>query len=244
MAAAAAADYGIDAPARVKSCFSRGFWTLAFAAVLYWNSRAEYPGPALQLGGAVALIGAGFLAAGWMLLRASRTGKLRLRDELVESLALEGGERVFDAGCGLGLLGIAIAKRLKAGKVIAADTWNPRRLRGANADKARENAKLEGVAEKIRFENLDWSKLTYPDANFDVVVSALALHELGDAAARDKAVRELWRVLKPGGRISIHDLLHTRQYARTLAEAGAQDVQVGKTSYLWLLPSQTVTARK
>lgn len=237
-------DYGIDAPARVKSYFSRGFWTLVFAATLYWNSRVEYPGPALQLGGAVALIGLGFLAAGWMLLRASRAGKLRLRDELVESLALEGGERVFDAGCGLGLMGIAIAKRLKSGKVVAADTWNPRRLRGARSERARENAKLEGVAEKIRFENLDWAKLVYPDASFDVVVSVLALHEIAAPEDRARAVRQLYRVLKPGGRILIHDFQHTRQYARILAEAGAQDVRTGKTSWLWLLPAQTVTARK
>jgi ubiquinone/menaquinone biosynthesis C-methylase UbiE len=203
-------DYGIDAPARVRSFFSRGVWTLIFALALYWMNRAEYPGPSLRLGGAVALIGVAFLVAGYAMVWSSRTGKLRLRDRLVDALTLEGGERVLDAGCGLGLLGIAIAKRLKSGKVIAADTWDGRRLRGCRIEKARENAKVEGlgekgVAEKLRFENLDWAKLAYPDANFEVVVSALAIHELADPEARAKAVRELYRVLKPGGRLVIVD---------------------------------------
>jgi SAM-dependent methyltransferase len=237
-------DYGIDAPHRLKSFLSRGAWTIVFALVVYWNSRVEFPGPALTFSGAVVLIGIGFLAVGYGMLWSSRTGKLRLRDQLVDSLALEGTERVLDAGCGLGLLGIAIAKRLKSGKVIACDTWNPKRLRQATAEKARENAKLEGVAEKIRFENLDWAKLTYPDANFDIVVSAFAIHELADAEDRARAVREIFRVLKPGGRIVIHDVLHAREYAKVLTQAGAQDVVTGAASYLWLLPAQAVSARK
>jgi methylase of polypeptide subunit release factors len=151
-------DYGIDAPLRLRSFFTRGVWTLVFALALYWMNRVEYPGPSLRLGVTVALIGVAFLACGWVMLWSSRTGKLRLRDQLVDTLALQGTERVLDAGCGLGLLGIGIAKRLKSGKVVAADTWDARRLRGSTADNARENAKIEGVEDRIRFEALDWEK--------------------------------------------------------------------------------------
>ena len=237
-------DYGIDAPLRLRSFISRGVWTLVFALALYWMNRVEYPGPSLRLGGTVALIGIAFLAAAGVMLWSSRTGKLRLRDQLVVALELQGTERVLDMGCGLGLLGIGIAKRLKSGKVIAADTWDARRLRGSTKENAVENAKAEGVDERIRFENLDWEKLVYPNANFDVVVSALAIHDLTDPADRKKAVQELFRVLKPGGRLLIHDVLHAREYARVLAEAGAQDIQTGAASFLWFLPAQTVTARK
>jgi ubiquinone/menaquinone biosynthesis C-methylase UbiE len=86
--------------------------------------------------------------------------------------------------------------------------------------------------------------LTYPDANFDSVVSGFAIHELADAEDRARAVREIFRVLKPGARIVIHDVLHAREYAKVLTQAGAQGVVTGAASYLWLLPAQAVSARK
>ena len=47
---------------------------------------------------------------------------------------------------------IGAAKRLKAGKATGVDVWDPAVLSGNSSDAAKANAKLEGVADKVRFE--------------------------------------------------------------------------------------------
>src|SRR5215475_14350226 len=129
-AAATTPDYGLDAPVQVKHMFSRGGWTLGFALVLYFINHTEYPGPAARMCGVIALVGLAFLAVGWVMVWSSRTAKLQLREELLDSLGLKGDEKLLDAGCGRGLLAIGAAKRLKGGRVTAVDVWNPHDLSG------------------------------------------------------------------------------------------------------------------
>jgi arsenite methyltransferase len=237
-------DYGLDAPRIVRSMFSRAAWILAIAVVLYVVNRSEYPGPALRMCGVLALIGLVFLAVGAVMVWSSRVAKLRLRDQMLDSLALRGDERVLDVGCGRGLLAIGAAKRLKNGKVIGIDVWNPFDLSGNTPDAAKANAKLEGVADKVRIENGDAQKLVYPDNHYDVVVSNLALHNIPDQDARAQAISEMWRVLKPGGKLAIFDLFRTAEYAEVLRTSGAKDVELSKTTFLWCVPGRSLTARK
>jgi arsenite methyltransferase len=238
------ADYGLDAPRIVRSMFSRGAWTLGIALVLYVVNRSEYPGPALRMCGVLGLIGLFFLGVGWAMVWSSRVAKLRLRDQLLDSLALRGDERVLDVGCGRGLLAIGAAKRLKNGKVIGIDIWNPLELSGNSSDAAKANVKIEGVADKVRIETGDAQKLVYPDNHYDVVVSSLVLHNLPEQDARAQAVREMLRVLKPGGKLAIFDLFRTGEYAEVLRASGAKDVELSKTSFLWCVPGRSLTARK
>jgi len=238
------ADYGLDAPRIVRSMFSRAAWIIAIALVLYVVNRSEYPGPAARMCGVLALIGLIFLGVGSVMVWSSRVAKLRLRDQLLDSLALRGDERVLDVGCGRGLLAIGAAKRLKNGKVIGIDVWNPFDLSGNTPDAAKANVKLEGVADKVRIENGDAQKLVYPENHYDVVVSSLALHNIPEQAARAQAVREMVRVLKPGGKLAIFDLFRTGEYAEVLRASGAKDVELSKTSFLWCVPGRSLTARK
>lgn len=119
-------DYGLDAPAIVRSMFSRGGWTLAVALAVYFVNRVQYPGPAariLAVLGGIALI---FFLVGGFMVWSSRVAKLKLRDELLDSLALQPDAKVLDVGCGRGLMTIGAAKRLKSGKATGIDTWSPR----------------------------------------------------------------------------------------------------------------------
>jgi arsenite methyltransferase len=243
-AVATAPDYGIDAPRIVRGMFSRAAWILGIALVIFFINRSEYPGPAARMCGVLALIGLGFLAVGAVMMWSSRVAKLRLRDQILDALELKGDERVLDVGCGRGLLAIGAAKRLKNGKVVGIDVWSPFDLSGNSADAARANAKLEGVSDKVRFETSDARKLVYPDNHYDVVVSNIALHNIPEQEDRAQAVREMFRVLKPGGMLAIFDLFRTGEYIEVLNAAGAKDVTASKTMYLWCVPGRSLTARK
>ncbi len=161
-AALGPADYGIDSPLEIKSMYARAAWTFAFGFLLWFQNRDEYPGPAASLLAALSVIAAVFVWAGYFMTWSSRKGKLRLRDTLVSMLALNGDEKVLDAGCGRGLMSIGIAKRLKTGKVTGIDVWDPRVISGNSLESARANAKAEGVGEKIRYEQADLRKLDVP----------------------------------------------------------------------------------
>ena len=238
-----AADYGIDAPVLMKRMFSRAAWCIGIGLAVYFINHAEYPGVSLQLLSVLGSIGLVFAAIGAYMLYSSKTLKLKMRDQLLDSLELKGDEKVLDAGCGRGLMLIGLAKRLKSGKATGIDIWDPNDLSKNSAEAARENVKLEGVADKVRVENGDVRKLVYPDKNFDVVVSSLVIHNIPDARDRDKAVRELWRVLKPGGKLLIYDIFKTGDYAKILRELGA-DVTVSGTSFLWAVPGASLLAKK
>ena len=237
-------DYGIDAPLVARGWFGRAAWSLGVGLAFWFMNRQEYPGPAGRMLAVLTLIALACAGIAWFKIHSSRDGKLRLREQLLDQLALQGDEKVLDIGCGRGLLAIGAAKRLKTGKVTGIDVWNPQDLSGNSADAAKENAKAEGVADRVRFETGDARKLVYPDNHFDAVISANALHTLADDREREQALREGFCVLKPDGRLVIFDTAETGYYAEVLRACGAKDVTLSPWSFLWCLPSRSVTARK
>ena len=169
--------------------------------------------------------------------------KKRVRDRLVAALALSGSECVLDAGCGLGLALIGCAKELTTGKAVGIDLWTAKDLSNNNPEATRANAAAEGVADRVEVETGDITKLPFSDASFDVVISMTVIHNIPSRHGRDQALRELVRVLKPGGRIANFDLLHTSRYAQVLQQAG-MDVQDLGRDRLWLLPCRSLLAQK
>src|SRR5690242_19794096 len=97
-------DYGLDSPQTVKSMFWRGAWTLAFAIVVFVMNRAEYPAVSARILVVVGLIGVAFVAAGWVMVWSSRVAKFAAREALLDSLSLNGDERVLDVGSGRGFM--------------------------------------------------------------------------------------------------------------------------------------------
>ena len=111
--AAAAVDYGIDAPLVARGWFGRAAWSLGVGLAFWFMNRQEYPGPAGRMLVVLTLIALACAGIAWFKIHSSRDGKLRLREQLLDQLALKGDEKILDIGCGRGLLAIGAAKRLK-----------------------------------------------------------------------------------------------------------------------------------
>ena len=237
-------DYGIDAPQAVKDLFWRAGTLSALGVGIFFMNKAEHPGPALTLMILLVLVGLGFLTAGFYLRWSSQVAKLKMRDTLLDKIQWTGDEKVLDVGCGRGLLAIGVAKRLKKGRVTGIDVWDGSLLSGNKLDAAVENAKAAGVADRVKIENGNALKLTYGDKSYDVVVSSLMLHGILEADARAYALKEMVRVLKPGGQVAIFDVSKAGEYAAVLREAGADPVDDSHSAWLGLSPGRFVIARK
>ncbi len=237
------ADYGIDAPKQLHRLIWRGVLLILLGAGIYFMNSSTAPGGAIALFVALMLIGVGFLATAAVMYWSSRVAKLQYRDRILDALPWRGDEKVLDVGCGRGLLLIGAAKRSK-GKVTGIDLWSQDDLGGNRALATMANAKVEGVADRVRVEDGDMRKLPYQPGSYDVVVSSLAVHNLPEAVERDTAVLEMLRVLKPGGHLAIFDILYAADYIRVVEHNGAEIVHRSPLSWLWCLPTRWFIARK
>ncbi|MCL4534052.1 MAG: class I SAM-dependent methyltransferase [Bacteroidetes bacterium] len=107
------------------------------------------------------------------------------------------GGQILDVGSGPGWLAIQIAFRGPAWQVTGIDPSEEMvRL-------AAENARRRDLEGRVNFSKGTAESIPFPDGSFDVVVSTLSLHHWTDPAA---GLREIGRVLKPGGRFIVLDL--------------------------------------
>ena len=217
-------NYGLDAPVAVRNMLivaALGIILLIARLLGVWSRQdaiAVIARPLMMAGlsfGAMAL---------WMIYD-SKIGKIRERETYLDKINWKGHERVLDVGCGLGLFLIGAAKRLSTGRAVGIDKWQQEDLSGNHAAGTLSNATIEGVADKVEVHTGDARKLPFPDASFDVVLSSNALHNIYDAGERQTALREIARVLAPGGRVLIVDVRHISTYAATLRDAGLTDAR-------------------
>ena len=115
-------------------------------------------------------------------------------------LKLMGDEKVLDVGCGLGRMTIAVAKQLNKGKVTGIDIWDKMEIPGNSPENAYANAKIEEVQEKVEFKTGNVLNPQFPDNYFDLVTSSSVINNLHSKADKMKALREIYRVLKTGGK--------------------------------------------
>lgn len=114
--------------------------------------------------------------------------------ELLTRVSLLPGERVLDVACGTGLVTLAAARAVGTGGQVAGIDLSERMVAAA-ARSARERA-----VPNVAFTRMDAERLDLPDASFDVALCALGLMYMPDP---EQALREMQRVLRPGGRVSL-----------------------------------------
>jgi len=123
-------------------------------------------------------------------------GVAALHDELIAEAHFEPGHLVLDVGCGTGSLAVRIRVHHPQVEVIGLDP-------DAKALAiARSKANRAGVA--VRFEQGYGDTLPFDDAAFDRVTSSMMLHHL-DLPTRRGMLREVLRVLRPGGSLHLVD---------------------------------------
>ena len=121
---------------------------------------------------------------------------VRFRDVLMAIASPTPGETVLDLGSGTGLLTLAAAR--KAGRVIALD---------ASAEMlARTSRHAAAEGHEVELIHGDMRRIPLPDESVDLVVSSYAFHHLGDDG-KELAAAEALRVLRPGGRIFVIDMM-------------------------------------
>lgn len=127
--------------------------------------------------------------------------------DLPNILRLRGDEMVLDVGCGLGKTAIAVAKHLDKGKVIGIDIWNKMEILGNSPQRAYENAESEGVRGRVEFQAGNVVDIPFSDNSFDLVTAGSVLNNLERESDRVKSLKEIYRVLRPGGRFLLMEPL-------------------------------------
>ena len=225
-------DYGQVAPGVVRKVFlaaAIGLLLWGFKAFGAWAGLLILHLFGLKIAFSLADMGltaagmCGFLG-GWMIYE-SKLGKLRRRERLLNRIDWDGNEQVLDVGCGRGLMLVGAAKRLSTGKATGIDIWQEADLSHNRAEAALENARREGVANRVELKTADMRRMPFQDESFDVVVSRAAIHNLYKADERGQAVREIARVLKPGGKVLIDDIRHHEEYRTILSQRDCVEIR-------------------
>jgi tocopherol O-methyltransferase len=128
---------------------------------------------------------------------------------LADRVRIQPGERVLDAGCGIGGSSLWLAAERSA-RVVGIT------LAARQVTMARSHAARRGLTDRVHFEVADFTATPFPDASFDIV---WAVESLCHAPRKAAFYQEAARLLRPGGRVVVADFIRA---ARPLDPTGEQ----------------------
>lgn len=170
-----------------------------------------------------------------------------MRERTIALAHLGPGESVLEVGCGTGEIAMRAKVRSGPRGVVAGIDPSPEMIAVARQKAAQANLDIDYRVASVE-------ALPFADATFDTVLSSLMMHHLPEDL-KPRALAEIRRVLKPGGRLLIVDfkepasrlgrlqpvwLVHrrlpsdVRQLPELLEAAGFAAVQAGSTGFSYL----------
>jgi demethylmenaquinone methyltransferase/2-methoxy-6-polyprenyl-1,4-benzoquinol methylase len=123
------------------------------------------------------------------------------RRRTVRALALRPGARVLDLATGTGDLALMVAEMEPTARVVGLDPSQKM------LDIARTKVEKLGLLSRVELVNGDAESLPFADSSFDGVCIAFGIRNVPD---RERALREMARVVKPGGRVAVLELSEPR----------------------------------
>ena len=113
----------------------------------------------------------------------------------IEQAAVKKGQRVLDLAGGTGDLALRFSRLVGPdGQVVLSD------INASMLARGRERLTDEGMAGNIEYVQANAEALPFPDNHFDLITIAFGLRNVTD---KDAALRSMYRVLKPGGRLLV-----------------------------------------
>lgn len=149
------------------------------------------------------------------------------KTRLLAQAGIQTGSRVLDLGCGTGTLTILI-KRARPGAEVSGLDGDREILKIAAGKIAKEGL-------SIKLEEALANALPYPAASFDRVLSSLLFHHL-TREAKLSALKEVFRVLKPGGELHIADIGKPDTSLMRLVSLALWNFEESADNYSGLLP--------
>src|SRR5215218_7564346 len=126
----------------------------------------------------------------------------RWRERAADLTELAPGGAALDVCCGTGDLALELASRVGAEGTVVGCDFSERMLDLARGKASRRDAS------NVRFEWADALDLPYPDGSFDAATVGFGARNLADL---DRGLRELARVVRPGGRLVILEITQPRR---------------------------------
>jgi ubiquinone/menaquinone biosynthesis C-methylase UbiE len=157
------------------------------------------------------------------------------------SLDWDGEGQALDIGCGNAPLAIGVAKRFPSAHVTGIDIWP--RFWGLSQRACEQNAKIEGVADRVTIQKASAAALPFDDEHFDAAVSSFVFHEVRDVTNKRDVIKEGLRVVKKGGAFAFLDpFSHKRTYGdvgdllETVRSWGVASVELADLSHADFIP--------
>jgi len=168
---------------------------------------------------------------------------------------LKGNEKVLDVGCGNGILLVELGNKLLQAaeqsqevptfRLIGIDIWSDKDQTGNTMLKTQKNIKDNNLGNFTQLLTGDMRHIPCQDERFDLVVSSLAIHNLDGQMERVRALKEIMRVLKPGGQLVIWDIFSQKEYLQFF-KCNPDKVKIESTTnvFAFAMKSQIIKCRK